>query len=859
MKLIRLIIPFLLIVIICIISYKTYNNAKSVSNNPLSVIPNNSALIIKVNKPSKLFSYFENKKIWDKISKIFNSSNLNNDLRLIQKKFNDLNITKSNSLFITLMKDGITSKGVLISYEANENDFLKIKSSFNLSQSKMFSYDNTKMFYLSNDSLNIYFSYVNKIVCLSSSKTIIEDAIKSSKSNYNFTKNKDFLNIYNTLNNSNEINIIYNFNNLLKIKKNLIASYENLILDLNSWVAADLKLRNDKIIISGYNLIDYGLSNYSDILNGQNSKELSIFSLVPDNVNFLFSLGFDDPKKLIANNTKLLENNNKIWESNKYKKEIQSTYKFDYNEFAKQIENEAGLFICGSSSNEEKRFTFFKTKESIHASSLIQRLIDDEKSKVYSNNEINYINDKKLTSNLFGDRLKSENDNYFTVIDDFFVFSNSTENLEFIIDNYISGNTLKRNKNFVKFNNNTLSKSNLYIYFNTPHLLNLISDNIENKLLLDSLQNFTGLSYQIANNKSFQINNLSVFYDKDFKKSLKEKWFFQLDTLARINPQIVFNHSLKENAVLIQDKSNKLYYITDNKQYHWNKQLDNAIIGNISQGDFFKNSKIQMLFNTSDKIHMLDRYGREVEKFPISIKKSTDIGHSLFDYNKSKRYRIMIAERDNSITNLDRKGKKVIGWKYQKNNKIIKELKHFKVGDKDYIAKVSKKEIELLAINGSSRLKFKSSGNIMIQNEIILDKNRNLLFINSANKLLICNLDGNSSEISIESLDTSSSLAYNKINNQLLFSNNNELFFLNQNFEKENTIIFNNEILDITTYKEYNILTTKNEIILLKNNAIVKGTPLKYDGKFTVSKLSENDKINILLTRNKILYNYELE
>ena len=73
MKSVRLIIPFLLIVIICIISYNTYNNAKSVSNNPLSVIPNNSALIIKVNKPSKLFSYFENKKIWNKISKIFKS------------------------------------------------------------------------------------------------------------------------------------------------------------------------------------------------------------------------------------------------------------------------------------------------------------------------------------------------------------------------------------------------------------------------------------------------------------------------------------------------------------------------------------------------------------------------------------------------------------------------------------------------------------------------------------------------------------------------------------------------------------------------------------------------------------------
>ena len=116
-----------------------------------------------------------------------------------------------------------------------------------------------------------------------------------------------------------------------------------------------------------------------------------------------------------------------------------------------------------------------------------------------------------------------------------------------------------------------------------------------------------------------------------------------------------------------------------------------------------------MIFNTSDKLYMLDRYGRNVEKFPLIIKNSTSLGHSLFDYNKTKRYRIMLAEDNNSITNLDRKGKKVIGWNFTPNNKIQKELHHFKSDEKDFIIKLSDKEIELLAINGSSRLNFKSS------------------------------------------------------------------------------------------------------------------------------------------------------
>ena len=325
-----------------------------------------------------------------------------------------------------------------------------------------------------------------------------------------------------------------------------------------------------------------------------------------------------------------------------------------------------------------------------------------------------------------------------------------------------------------------------------------------------------------------------------------------------MTPQIVYNHSLKENAVVIQDLSNKIYYITNNKKFSWTRKLENQIIGNISQGDFFKNNKIQMLFNTKEKIYQLDRYGRDVEKFPLKIKEKTSFGHSLFDYNKSKRYRIMIIGNDNSIANLNSKGKNVLGWKYSNKESINQELFHFKKSDKDYIVKSSDNKIELLAVNGTSRIEFKSERTLFSKNNIILDNNYDLITATS-DGLFICNLDGSSNKIAINNLDSTSILAFSNLNNQLIFSNKNKLFVLDENYNQIISKSFKDNIVDIEILNEYIAVKTNSKIILLKENEIVKGTPLNYDGNCSVRSISDESKIDILLTRKKILYNYQLE
>lgn len=857
MKFIRVLTPLLLVGIIIIISYNSYNKAKVSSNNPISVIPKHSSLILKFNDPNKLFRLFNEKIIWKKISTVFNAENLNTNLKKINDFYNNLNFTDDKSIYITLLKDGVSSSGFLISSELDELSFNKITEKFsnNLVSSE---YDNTSIFQITNDSLNIYFSSINKIACFSSSKTIIEDAIKSAKSEYNFVNDSKFTNIYNTLNQSSDVNIIYNLNNLISIQPELENSNIFFLSSLNNWVAADLKIKNNKIIMNGYNLIDYKLSNFSDILNSQKSTSLKANKFIPNNINYLVSIGFDNANKLYSNSNKFLENKNQIWETEKNRKKITSEYNFDYEEFVDHLDSEAGFFSCGNVENEEILFSFIKTKESIHASSLLQRLIDSKKSSIYLKKEINFIHDNKITANIFGEKFNFNNQNYFIEINDFFIFSSSKDNLEFIIDNYISGNTLENNSNFNNFKNNTLDKSNVFVYFNTTRLFANIESNLNLNFNLDSLENFTGLAYQISNNKSYQINNLSLFYDEEYKENLKEKWFYQLDTISIMKPQIVYNHSLKENAVVIQDVSNKIYYITNNKKFSWTRKLESQIIGNISQGDFFKNNKIQMLFNTRDKIYQLDRYGRDVERFPLKIKDKTSIGHSLFDYNNSKRYRIMIIGNDNSISNLNSKGKNVLGWKYSNNENINQELFHFKKSDKDYIVKSSDNKIELLAINGTSRISYKSKSKLFNKNNIILDNNYNLITI-SDNALFICNLDGSSNSIAINNLDSTSLLAFSMLNNQLIFSNKNKIFVLDENYNQITSKSFNDNIIDIETFNEYTAVKTSNNIILLKENKIVKGTPLNYDGTCNIRSVSEGDKIDILLTRKKILYNYQLE
>ena len=111
----------------------------------------------------------------------------------------------------------------------------------------------------------------------------------------------------------------------------------------------------------------------------------------------------------------------------------------------------------------ENTYTYIKTKESIIANSLLQSMITS--SSILKGFQINEIADKNLTYNLFGPTLKANN-RFFTTIDDYFIFGHSIVALEYVIDNFISQNTLSNNKSFKKLNSYISNGANIFLYIN---------------------------------------------------------------------------------------------------------------------------------------------------------------------------------------------------------------------------------------------------------------------------------------------------------------------------------------------------------------------------------------------------------
>ena len=87
-------------------------------------------------------------------------------------------------------------------------------------------------------------------------------------------------------------------------------------------------------------------------------------------------------------------------------------------------------------------------------------------------------------------------------------------------------------------------------------------------------------------------------YDFNTDKASQLDWLVNLDNNISISPQIVYNHNNKKNNIIVQDENKIIYLISSNGNILWKRSLGGIILDDINQIDYYKNQKIQYLFNT---------------------------------------------------------------------------------------------------------------------------------------------------------------------------------------------------------------------------------------------------------------------
>ena len=497
---------------------------------------------------------------------------------------------------------------------------------------------------------------------------------------------------------------------------------------------------NDKILLNGLSFLDDSLKISNNIFKESisNSSELKNYEVIPKNAASIKSYNFSNQNNYLKN---------ALIESEKE------------NRFSK-ILNKNSIEITELNLDNEQIFIFRLDEIKLFEDYLIEKNTLSTKHRGFK-----IYNNQDLDINPFNSLANFNNKEKILLYNDYLVFSDYEQTLKQFINDNLNKSTLKSNSNFNKLlssissfntlNNNYFSGSN-YNFFKELNLLNTKND-------------FTENSFQLVQGNGIIHFNAIISKGKNVDDNLKISKLFdvEIDEEIVMNPHFVKNHVTKKLDIVVQDAKNNLYLISKDGKVTWKKKIDQPILGKISQIDIYKNGRLQLVFNTKNKIYVLDRNGNNVKQFPKTFNDPITQPMAVFDYDNNKNYRLLITQ-GNELLMYDKNGKKVNGFKYKKSsNEITSKPKHFRILNKDLIVFKVGNKIKILNRKGRERININDDINFSNQN--IFEYNNKLISTTADQKLIQIDVNG------VVNLSSLKNLTLNSDGSNLVVLNENSI------------------------------------------------------------------------------------
>ena len=490
---------------------------------------------------------------------------------------------------------------------------------------------------------------------------------------------------------------------------------------------------------------------------------------------------------------------------------------------------------------------------------------------------------KGLASLLFPGFAGKTDDSYVSFYENFMITGSSYVTISrFLYDNLLN-KTLANDLVYRDFES-TLPSRSVYLFYCVPgritsYLSQFLSDDLNDfiKLNIKSINKIQAAGYQFIPSNDMIYNSLSVKFREEAREESTAEWETLLDTTAAIKPFFFTNHINQAKEIFIQDMKNNAYLINSAGLILWKVRLDERITGQVYMIDFYRNGKYQLLFAGKTHLHLLDRNGNYVERYPVRLRSPASNSLALFDYDNNRDYRLLIAGEDKNIYAYDKNGSIIKGWRpFRTAGPVKTEISYFRVSGKDYLVVCDDLALYFLDRRGNIRLNLKESATRaagsalrMIQgNEPYIictspDGTIQHIYFNGDVKKFPLKLKLSSNHsFDVFDLDGDGSGENIFINEGkiYLYDNNKEEIFTREfgSVELAGPINFVFSSFD----RKIGIFDNTNKLIYLmdKNGEIMNGFPLKGVSMFSIGKLSGKGGWHLLSGgSNGFLYNYRID
>jgi len=911
---------FLILVILTVGGYlgvRFFSIRETPVSGAIELVPDNAVMILKTENFKDFYEQLTQKNnFWKDLDSIPAFAEIKNNLTKIIKPIQDNNrfqeVLTSMPVIISLHLSGKKDYSLIFYMEQpvgitakKINEFLK-KEYFQNAAYKERIYDGKKIVSIKQKGQSyLYYTFVRNVLVVSRSSLLVELVIRQSKTKINLLSDKQFLHVNKTAGKNVLANLFINLKYFPKLATVFLKEdyYGNLKdLNIGDWCEMDLSVKKSLIMMNGFMNSNDSIFRYINLFKRQSPVNNEIKEVLPFGTIAFINLGISDIEKFQQDFDKFKIDEGISVSSQRELKAIKNKYGFDIQKiFYSIFDDEVALafeqsqhdnifddtFVVYKTASQrlarEELLKLLQTHAKFHGNDIDNYIfsyhLDDE--KVYS---IYYMPFPKIFKNLFGNIFEGFSGNYVTFIDNYMIFSPTKKGLsKFILDN-VRQQTLDKDLIYMDFKENLSNKSNLYFFTSFISVHPLFSYYFNSSLAesfeknKSSFNKIYALGFQISGDGDLLYNSISIYYNSDIKEKPHTIWETHLDTAIFFKPKLVVNHRTMQKEIFLQDLRNNIYLINASGRILWKIHLDEQIKGDVYQVDKYKNNKLQYLFNTKTKIYLIDRNGNNVEHFPVNLRSPATNGLAVFDYDKTRDYRIFVAGEDKHIYLYDIMGNILPGWHFDNtDNFVVKPVQHFRLETKDFIVFADSLKTYILNRKGENRVSvskyFPKSKNapFYLYNPYGKIEGNYLVTTNRTGKLYFIGFDGTVKVKEIKDFTPEHYFVLEDINRDghpdFLFLDKNMLSAYNSNKKEIFSYTFNNVISSppiIFTFPnnvcKIGIIDKTDELVYLFNadGSLYNNFPLEGKSSFSIGHFdSALLRFNLLVGgKGNFLYNY---
>lgn len=334
------------------------------------------------------------------------------------------------------------------------------------------------------------------------------------------------------------------------------------------------------------------------------------------------------------------------------------------------------------------------------------------------------------------------------------VFANTRSALELWIDKYIVNQTLASNIDFLQLQQKSPSQTaNAQILLNAAYLhllLKNLFDGGRESFNPADIQVFAQIGFVGAQLQPAVGDRLDVHIATQpigaGKTEASILWKTPLAGLAATQPFVIGGS--EGTAIVIQDARNELYRLNAGGSVVWRRQMAEPVLGAVQGIDFWGNGAHFFLFNTPNRIWLLDDEGRDVQGFPLQLQSPATNGVIAVDFDKNLKYSYFIACANGNVYGYDQFGRPLPGWNPQSGiGRVVHPVMHVQHGNKDYLTVLNQSgKLCVFGRNGAERfppLQFSGKDFSPLQADAVSVAPR-IVCANGAGTVFVCKLDGSS-------------------------------------------------------------------------------------------------------------------